>query len=75
MIDHGLTGFLANSDEELAHYAAMLAYDEPFRQRIIRNAYIRLVEDLARPETIWEGWQRLFQQVAQANAGGKAEAA
>ena len=28
MIEHGVTGFLGGCDEELAHYTAMLAYDE-----------------------------------------------
>ena len=30
MIEHGETGFLADNDCELAHYAALLAYDESY---------------------------------------------
>jgi len=62
MIVHGETGFLANNDCELAHFAALLAYDEDLRQSIIRRAYQRLQEELANPERIWAEWQRLFAQ-------------
>jgi hypothetical protein len=61
MIVHGETGFLGSCDEELAHYAAMLAYDENLRLKICKNAHERLVDDLAKPEHIWQGWERLFQ--------------
>ena len=60
MIEHGVTGFLGNCDEELAHYVAMLAYDEDLRMRIVNNARQRLVDDLANAETIWSGWGQLF---------------
>jgi hypothetical protein len=61
MIDHGVTGFLGGCDEELAHYTALLAYDEDLRMRIIDAARKRLVEELASPEVIWAGWNRVFQ--------------
>ncbi len=61
MIDHGETGFLGSCDEELAHYTAMLAYDEDLRMRIIHAARKRLVEELASPEVIWAGWEQVFQ--------------
>lgn len=38
MIEHGVTGFLGSCDEELAHYAALLAYDEKLRLRIAHAA-------------------------------------
>lgn len=60
MIQHGETGFLGNCDEELAHYTAMLAYDERLRMRIVHAARERLVEELASPEIIWAGWERMF---------------
>ena len=60
MIVHGKTGFLANCDEELAHYTAMLAYDEDLRLSIATAARQRLESDLADPNRIWEGWHRLF---------------
>jgi len=60
MIQHGVTGFLGKCDEELAHYTAMLAYDEDLRMRIVHAARERLVNELASPEVIWSGWQRLF---------------
>jgi len=60
MIEHGVTGFLGDCDEELAHFTAMLAYDEDLRSEIAQRAHRRLVEEMAHPETIWAGWRRLF---------------
>jgi hypothetical protein len=60
MIEHGVTGFLGGDDCELAHYTAMLAHDEDLRQRMIHAAHDRLTAELANPEAIWQGWQRLF---------------
>jgi glycosyltransferase involved in cell wall biosynthesis len=60
MIEHGVTGFLGSCDEELAHYAAMLAYDETLRMRVIHAAQERLRMELANPDRIWSGWQKLF---------------
>jgi glycosyltransferase involved in cell wall biosynthesis len=65
MIDHGETGFLGSSDEELAHWTAVLAYDEPLRQRIARQARERLEQELANPNVIWSAWKRLFQSIGQ----------
>jgi Glycosyl transferases group 1 len=65
MIEHGVTGFLGSDDCELAHYTAMLAHDEDLRQRIIRAAHDRLVDELANPKVIWESWKRLFRSVGQ----------
>jgi hypothetical protein len=42
----------------------MLAYDEDLRMRIIHAARERLVNELASPEVIWAGWQRLFDFLA-----------
>lgn len=63
MIEQGVTGFLGNSDEELAHYAALLAYNEPLRMRIIHAARARLVDELANPQAIGAAWQKLFATV------------
>jgi len=63
MVEHGTTGFLGSCDEELAHYTAMLAYDEQLRLRIVHAARERLINDFANPETIWACWQRLFETV------------
>jgi len=65
MIEHGVTGFLGDCDEELAHYTAMLAYDEELRIAIAQRARRRLVEELAHPETIWAGWRGLFDSLGQ----------
>jgi hypothetical protein len=65
MIEHGVTGFLGKSDPELAHYTAMLAYDEALRKEIIAAARKRLVDDLANPKKLWSGWKRLFDSLAE----------
>jgi glycosyltransferase involved in cell wall biosynthesis len=64
MIQHGTTGFLGRCDEELAHYAAVLAYDEDLRMRMVHAARERLVNELANPDVLWAGWERLFNSIA-----------
>ncbi|WP_425619235.1 glycosyltransferase [Anatilimnocola sp. NA78] len=64
MIEQGETGFLGSCDEELAHYAAVLAYDEPLRMRIARQARERLVEELAAPEQCSRAWLQVFEAVS-----------
>ena len=64
MIEHGVTGFLGGCDEELAHYAAVLAYDEDLRMRMAHAARERLVNQLANPNVLLAGWNRLFQSVS-----------
>ena len=63
MIQHGVTGFLGNCDEELAHYTAMLAYDEELRQTIVRQAREKLISELVAEEEIWSRWRRLFESL------------
>lgn len=60
MIDHGRTGFLADCDEELAHYTAQLAYDEPLRLRIAKQARNRLRDEFCDSDYNWSLWQKLF---------------
>jgi glycosyltransferase involved in cell wall biosynthesis len=63
MIDHGVTGFLGDCDEELAHHAATLAYDEDLRQTMIAAAREKLVSELANPEVLAAAWVTLFESV------------
>jgi glycosyltransferase involved in cell wall biosynthesis len=60
MIRHGETGFLADRDEEVAHYAGMLARDEKLRLHIAAAARYRLEHELATSERIWRAWHTLF---------------
>ncbi len=60
MIRHGETGFLADNDEELAHFTAVLAYDEPRRLEMAHAARQRLENELANPDVIWGQWAALF---------------
>jgi hypothetical protein len=64
MIRHGRTGYLADSDDELAFYAARLAYDEDHRLELIHRAEQSLRDELAAPEKIRAGWRALFQGLA-----------
>ena len=59
MIAHGETGYLANSFEELAHYATHLANHESHRSEMAHAARHR-VEQLADPEQLWQRWNTLF---------------
>lgn len=68
MIVHGETGFLANDDCELAHFAAMLAHDETLRMRIAMNARRRLKSELADEDRIWRAWRRLFEGLVEASS-------
>ncbi len=63
MIIHGQTGFLADTEDEMAYYAAKLAYEEGLRQFMVRAARKHLEENLASPERIWAAWQKVFQTV------------
>jgi len=47
----------------MAYYAARLAYEEDLRQFFARSARKHLVENLARPETIWAAWQKVFRSL------------
>ena len=60
MITHGENGFLASTPEEFADLGTQLANDEPLRQRIAIQARLKLEQELANPDPIWSGWQRLF---------------
>jgi len=63
MIEHGVTGFLGDCDEELAHHAATLAYDEDLRQTMIAAAREKLVNEFANPEVLAAAWVKLFESV------------
>jgi len=67
MVRHGVTGFLCDSDQELAYYTAQLAYDE--RKRLVMAEAARAhVERLADPETILAGWRQLFDSLGAARS-------
>ncbi len=66
MVEHGVTGFLGDCDEELAHWTATLAYDEDLRQSIIVAARRRLEESLANPKAIGTAWDEVFRSLNRA---------
>lgn len=63
MIEHGTTGFLGNCDEELAHYTAVLAYDEDLRLKVTSAARQKLEKELANPELLSANWQNLLRSL------------
>jgi hypothetical protein len=63
MIEHGVTGFLADSGDEVAHYATVLAMDASKRMEIAQNARRRLEQDLANPQELCTQWRHLFAKV------------
>jgi len=63
MIRHGQTGYLADNEDELAFYAARLAYDEDLRMEMVSRARKVLEEELANPEVLWEGWRNVFESL------------
>jgi hypothetical protein len=62
MIVDGETGFLTNSDEEMAYRLAQLAYDEDLRRYLIAEARDH-VEELADPVRIGRQWSALFEKL------------
>ncbi len=60
MITHGENGFLAGSVEEFGELGTRLALDESQRLEIAGRARRKLTEELANPDQIWAGWERLF---------------
>lgn len=64
MIKHGETGYLCNSDRDLAYWPAHLARNEQERMGIALAARTALERNLANPEAIWEGWRELFEGLA-----------
>lgn len=64
MIEHGVTGFLGDCDEELAHYAAILAYDEDRRLAMAHAARHKLETELANPDVLSSAWRKVFASVA-----------
>lgn len=63
MIEHGETGFLGGTNEELSHYTATLAYDESLRMKIVKEARERLEDELANPTIIGRQWMRIFDTI------------
>jgi hypothetical protein len=64
LIRHGETGYLCENDDELAYYAARLAYDENHRLEMAHRARRSVEDDLAAQERIWAGWLGVFRQLA-----------
>lgn len=63
MIEHGETGFLCDTDEEIEYYTAKLAYEEGLRMDIAQKARGRLLGELANQDTIQKQWLTLLEKL------------
>jgi hypothetical protein len=63
MVRHGETGYLCKTEDQIAYYGARLAYDEPHRLQLARQARRLLVSELADPRAIWLQWRELFKEL------------
>ena len=63
MVEHGKTGFLGTTVEELAGYCVELGQDEPKRLAMTGRAYER-VKQFAEPDDIADGWREVLDGVA-----------
>lgn len=61
MIRHGQTGYLADTDEQLADYAQSLAEDESHRLAVALAARKSLEDELASPQALWSSWRELLE--------------
>ena len=59
IIQHGITGFLANNTEEFSYFVASLAYDEVLRIRIAEAALAHLAS-IASPDKLTIQWKNCF---------------
>jgi len=62
MIEHGRTGFLCDTPDQIVAHATRLAGNETLRLSVARAAR-EAVEQLAAPEPIWRGWEQIFREV------------
>ena len=62
MIVDGETGFLCDSEEEMAEVGTRLSKDEDLRMRIVEQAYDSL-NSLADPILTWNKWDILFREL------------
>jgi hypothetical protein len=60
MVDHGRTGFLANSPAEFSRLAGELATNENLRLAVAERARRHLVSRLANPDDNWRRWRQLL---------------
>lgn len=60
MIEHGVTGFLAADDHEMAYYVAHLAYDEQLRLKMCEAAMQRLHDEFANETKTMEAWTEIL---------------
>lgn len=64
MIQHGETGFLCGDEPAaLAAWPNVLAADETYRQRIIKQAREHMLE-ITNPERIWPSWETMLNKLA-----------
>jgi hypothetical protein len=63
MIEHGVSGFLAESDDELRAYGGALAESAALRVEMAAAARAR-IEDLSSPPIILRSWLDVFEELS-----------
>ncbi len=63
MIRHGQTGYLCESDDEMAESIAQLGADPAGRRRIAQQARHSVETELADRETFWQQWRDLLEEL------------
>jgi hypothetical protein len=64
MIEHGETGLLGHTIDEIASHVAQIGQDEALRLRLVRQAHDALRTSLAVPGVLWDGWRKVLEAVA-----------
>jgi hypothetical protein len=63
MIEHGETGMLGHTIDEIAACVVQAGQDGALRAKVIRQAHDALRTSLAEPGGLWAGWKRVFEEV------------
>ena len=69
MLEHGVTGMLGNSPQEIGRHAATLAKNEDLRIAIATEARRQLEASIANPDLVWEQWRAAFGLPCEATYG------
>jgi len=60
MLQHGVTGMLGETPEQIGDHAATLAQDEELRMSIAHNARKSLETEVSSPDAIWQHWKAVL---------------
>lgn len=64
MIQHGITGFLCNGEDEIVEQIERLAREPRYRKTITEQARCSVETELANPESWWCEWKELLAELS-----------